>query len=87
MDALKQETVKALEHVICISEGLLSVKITQDLEKEELVIEDQSHGLTTYMNCRFNSVGATIRQLCKHINNKTLFSFAEEGGLHNWTLN
>ena len=78
MDALKPWTIKALEHVICVSEGLLNVKITQDLEKEELVIEDQNHELTTHMNCRMNSVGATIRQICKHINNKTLFSFAEE---------
>lgn len=78
MDALKQETINALEHVICVSEGLLNVKITQDLEKEELVIEDQNHELVTHMNCRMNSIGATIRQICKHINNKTLFSFAEE---------
>lgn len=78
MDALKQETIKALEHVICVSEGLLNVKITQDLEKEELVIEDRNHELTTHMNCRFNSIGATIRQICKRINNKTLFSYAEE---------
>ena len=78
MDALKQETIKALEHAICVSEGLLNVKITQNLEKEELVIEDQNHELTTHMNCRFNSVGATIRQICKHINNRTLFSYTEE---------
>lgn len=79
MDALKQETIDALEHVICVSEGLLSVKITQDIEKEELVIKDQNHELTTHMNCRFNSVGATIRQICNHINNKTLFSYDKEG--------
>lgn len=78
MDALKQETINALEHVICVSEGLLNVKITQDLEKEELVIKDQNHELTTHMNCKFNSVGTTIRQICEHINNKTLFSYAEE---------
>lgn len=78
MDALKPWTIKALEHVICVSEGLLNVKITQDLEKEELVIEDQNHELVTHMNCCMNSVGATIRQLCKHINNKTLFSYEED---------
>lgn len=77
MDALKQETIKTLEHVICIAEDLLSVKITQDLEKEELVITNEL-GQKTVMNCRFNSVGATIRQICKHINNKTLFSYDEE---------
>ena len=78
MDTLKQETINALEHVICVSEDLLNVKITQDIEKAELVIEDQDHELTTHMNCRMNSVGATIRQLCKHINNKTLFSYVKK---------
>lgn len=77
MDVLKQETINALEHVICVSEGLLNVKITQDLEKEELIITNEL-GQKTVMNCRMNSVGAIIRQICKHINNKTLFSFAEE---------
>lgn len=77
MDALKQETIKALEHVICVSEGLLNVKITQNLEKEELVITNEL-GQKTVMNCSCNSVGATICQICKHINNKTLFSYAEE---------
>ena len=78
MDALKQETIHALEQVICASEGLLNVKITQNLEKEELVIEDQNRELVTHMNCSMNSVGATLRQVCKHINNKTLFSYEED---------
>ena len=78
MDALKQETINALEHVICVSEGLQNVKITQNLEKEELVIKDQNRELVTHMNCKFNSVGATLRQVCKHINNKTLFSYEED---------
>lgn len=77
MDALKPCTINALEHVICVSEDLLSVKITQNLEKEELVITNEL-GQKTVMNCKFNSVGATIRQICKHINNKTLFSYDEE---------
>lgn len=77
MDALKQETIEALEHVICISEGLLSVKITQSSVDETLVITNEL-GQKTVMNCRMNSVGATIRQICRHINNKTLFSYAEE---------
>lgn len=77
MDALKPYTIMAIEHVICVAEDLLNVKITQDLEKEELVITNEL-GQKTVMNCRFNSVGATIRQICKHINNKTLFSYAEE---------
>lgn len=77
MDALKDNTLRALEHVICVSEGLLNVQITQDLEKEILVIEDQNHELKTIMNCSLNSVGATIRQVCEHINRKTLFSYEE----------
>ena len=48
------------------------------LKQEELVIEDQNHKLVTHMNCTMNSVGATIRQVCKHINNKTLFSYEED---------
>lgn len=78
MDALKPRTIHALEHVICVSEDLLNVKITQDLEKEELVIKDQNHERITHMNCCMNSVGATLRQVCKHINNKTLFSYEED---------
>lgn len=78
MDALKPRTIHALEHIICVSEDLLNVKITQNLEKEELVIEDQNHELVTHMNCKMNSVGATLRQVCKHINNKTLFSYEED---------
>ena len=31
-----------------------------------------------YMNCSMNSVGATLRQVCEHINNKTLFSYEED---------
>ena len=77
MDVLKPWTIKALEHVICVSEGLLNVKITQSSVDETLVITNEL-GQKTVMNCRCNSIGATIRQICKHINNKTLFSFAEE---------
>lgn len=74
MDALKNNTLCALEQIICDAEGLLNVNITQDIDNEELTITNE-FGQTTIMNCRFNSVGATIRQVCKHINNKTLFSY------------
>ena len=77
MDALKPRTIHALEHVICVSEDLLNVKITQSTVNETLVITNE-FGQKTTMNCKFNSVGATIRQLCKHINNKTLFSYEED---------
>lgn len=77
MDALKPITIRSLEHIICVSEDLLNVKITQDLEKETLTIVNE-FGQKTTMNCKFNSVGATLRQVCKHINNKTLFSYEED---------
>lgn len=78
MDRLKDTIIHALEQVICDAEDLLNVKITQDTEKEILVIEDQNLERTTIMNCAMNSVGATIRQVCKHINNRTLFSYKED---------
>ena len=75
MDALNKDIISALEQVIRDAEDLLNVRITQDLEKEELIIEDQSNELVTHMNCRMNSVSATIRQLCNHINKHDLFSY------------
>ena len=78
MDALKSETLHALVQVVQDAEDLNDVRITQDLDKEELIIEDQNHERITHMNCSMNSVGATIRQVCKHINNRTLFSYEED---------
>lgn len=77
MDALKTETLHALVQVIQDAEDLNDVRITQDLEKEILVIESENCGFKTTMNCAMNSVGATIRQVCKHINKRTLFSYEE----------
>lgn len=76
MDALKDTTLRALEQVIQDAEGLYGVTITQSTVDETLVITNEL-GCKTTMNCRFNSVGATIRQVCKHINNRTLFSYEE----------
>ena len=76
MDKLATRTINALEWVIDCAEGV-TCSITQDLEKETLTIVNE-FGQKTVMNCRFNSVGATIRQICKHINDKTLFSY--DGG-------
>jgi len=75
MDALNKETISALEHIICVSEDLLNVSITQNIEKEELIIEDQNCERTTIMNCAVNSVGATVRQVCRHIAKRDLFSY------------
>ena len=76
MDKLANRTINALQQVINYAEGV-TCNITQDLEKEELIIVNE-FGQKTVMNCRFNSVGATLRQVCKHINNKTLFSYEED---------
>ena len=76
MDKLANRTINALQHIINCAEGV-TCNITQNLEKEELTIVNE-FGQKTVMNCRCNSVGATIRQICKHINNKTLFSYEED---------
>lgn len=73
MDALKIETIHALEQVIGDAEDCLC-RITQDLTSETLKIENNI-GQTTVMNCRMNSVGATIKQVCYHINKCDLFSY------------
>lgn len=76
MDKLANRTINALQQVINCAEGV-TCNITQNLEKEELIIVNE-FGQKTVMNCRFNSVSATIRQICKHINDKTLFSYEED---------
>lgn len=77
MDALKTETLHALVQIIQDAEDLSDVRITQNLSEEILVIESENCGFKTTMNCRLNSVGATIRQICMHINKRTLFSYEE----------
>lgn len=76
MDALKDSTLRALEVVINDAEKLSHTQISQSTIDESLLITNEL-GQRTVMNCRMNSVGATIRQVCKHINNKTLFSYKE----------
>lgn len=76
MDKLANNTINALQQVINCAEGV-TCNITQNLEKEELIIVNEL-GQKTVMNCSMNSVGATLRQVCKHINNKTLFSYEED---------
>ena len=75
MDRVPDKVINALEQVICCSEGLLDVQIEQDTSKEILIIQDLNHELKTIMNCKMNSVGATIRQVCNHINKRDLFSY------------
>lgn len=75
MDALNKETISVLEHIICVSEDLHNVRITQDIEKEELIIEDLNCKRTTIMNCAMNSVDATVHQVCKHVSKHSLFSY------------
>ncbi len=75
MDALRIETLSALEHVICVAEDITACRIMQDTDKETLCIYDIDTGRKTVMNCRMNSVGATLRQVCMHINKRDLFSY------------
>lgn len=75
MDALDNHVIAALETVVLYAEDV-TCQICQNTEKEILIITNDI-GQKTVMNCRMNSVGATIRQVCKHINNKTLFSYEE----------
>ena len=76
MDRLKDSTLRALEAVINDAEDLSNTQISQSTIDESLLITNE-FGQRTVMNCRMNSAGATIRQVCKHINNRTLFSYEE----------
>ena len=76
MDALKDSTLRALEVVINDAEDLSHTQISQSTVDETLLITNEL-GQRTVMNCAMNSVGATIRQICKHINKRTLFSYEE----------
>ena len=73
MDRLKDSTLRALETVINDAEDLSNTQISQSTIDETLLITNEL-GQRTVMNCALNSVSATICQVCKHINNKTLFS-------------
>ena len=77
MDALKTETLHALVQIIQDAEDISDIRITQNLSEEVLIIESENCGFKTTMNCAMNSVGATIRQICMHINKRTLFSYEE----------
>lgn len=77
MDRLKDSTLRALETVINDAEDLSNTQISQSTIDEVLLITNEL-GQRTVMNCALNSVGTTVRQVCKHINNKTLFSYEED---------
>lgn len=76
MDRLKDSTLRALEVVINDAEDLSHTQISQSTVDEALLITNEL-GQRTVMNCAMNSVGATIRQVCMHINKRTLFSYKE----------
>ena len=76
MDRLKDSTLRALEVVINDAEDLSHTQISQSTVDEALLITNEL-GQRTVMNCAMNSVGATIRQVCMHINKRTLFSYEE----------
>lgn len=77
MDRLKDSTLRALEAVINDAEDLSHTQISQSTVDESLLITNEL-GQRTVMNCAMNSVGATIRQVCMHINKRTLFSYKED---------
>lgn len=75
MDKLSLEQIENLQNIICEAAMLdIDVKITQDTDKEILIIEDLSYNRVTVMNCAWNSVAATVGQVCSHLNKGTLFS-------------
>jgi hypothetical protein len=76
MDRLKDSTLRALEVVINDAEELSHTQVSQSVVDETLLITNEL-GQRTVMNCAMNSVGATIRQVCGHINRRTLFSYEE----------
>ena len=77
MDKLSLKQIANLQNIICDAEELINVSITQDTDKEILVIQDLDFERTTIMNCACNSATATIRQVCGHLNKHTLFSYDE----------
>lgn len=77
MDKLSLKQIANLQNIICDAEELINVSITQDTDKEILVIQDLDFERTTIMNCACNSATATIRQVCGHLNKCTLFSYDE----------
>ena len=77
MDRLSLKQTDHLQNIICDVEEIINVSITQDTDKEILVIEDLNIGRTTIMNCACNSAKATIKQVCGHLNRGTLFSYDE----------
>lgn len=77
MDRLSLKQIEHLQNIICDVEEIINVSITQDTDKEILVIKDLNLERTTTMNCACNSATATIRQVCGHLNKMTLFSYDE----------
>lgn len=78
MDRLSLKQITNLENIICDAEELINVNVIQDTNKEILIIRDLNLERTTIMNCACNSVKATIRQVCGHIHNGTLFSYDKD---------
>lgn len=77
MDRLSLKQTDHLQNIICDVEEIINVSITQDTDKEILVIKDLNFARTTIMNCACNSATATIKQVCGHLNKGTLFSYDE----------
>ena len=76
MDALNGATLIALEKIIADAEKVHQVTIKQDVDRELLEITNDI-GQHTIVNCSWNSVPATIRQVCGHLYKRTLFSYGD----------
>ena len=73
MDAVRISVIKALEEITSAVEKV-PVLITQDTEKEVLLITAPGFAVTT-MNCACNSESATIRCFCRHLDERDLLDY------------
>ncbi len=76
MDALNKEQLKAMADLTSAIEKV-DITIQQDNINEQLIF-NSSIGLCCTMNCRMNSVGATIRQWAYHLYKGDLLSYDSE---------
>lgn len=73
MDMVKVSVINALKEIASAVEEV-PVTITQDTEREVLLIEAPGFAVTT-MNCACNSESATIRCFCRHLGKRDLLDY------------
>lgn len=76
MDRVPDMALQTLAVIVEASEEVRGVTIEQNTDKETLTITAPNFGVTT-MNCSMNSVGATIRQVCKHIAKRDILDYSD----------